>query len=190
MNMNTFICKDNQQGITRDINQKGYLFWLGGFFEGEGSASVSIRISSTFKFGVQLQPTFNVTQHENGLPILQSFKDLFESGYLVKKSGSDLVWVYTLKGYKNMIEKVIPFVDTYVSPFSCKRHEYDVFKEISLRLNSQEHLTQEGLIKLVELAYTYQGKGKFRKRTLNEIVEIIKDKDSFFLKESMTSREV
>lgn len=105
--MNTFINKDNQQGITRDINQKEYLFWLGGFFEGEGSASVSISISSTFKFGVQLQPTFNVSQHENGLPILQSFKDLFGSGYLVKKSGSDLVWVYTLKGYKNMIASAL-----------------------------------------------------------------------------------
>jgi len=54
-----------------------------------------------------------------------------------------------------MIEKVIPFIETYVSPFSCKRQEYAVFKEITLRLNSQEHLTQEGLIKLVELAYTY-----------------------------------
>ena len=32
--MNTIILKDNQQGITRDINQKEYLFWLGGFFEG------------------------------------------------------------------------------------------------------------------------------------------------------------
>jgi len=54
-----------------------------------------------------------------------------------------------------MIEKVIPRlrrIETYVSPFSCKRHEYAVFKEITLRLNSQEHLTQEGLIKLVELA--------------------------------------
>ena len=51
-----------------------------------------------------------------------------------------------------MIEKVIPFIETYVSPFSCKRQEYAVFKEITLRLNSQEHLTQEGLIKLVELA--------------------------------------
>ena len=103
--MNTLNFKDNQQGITRDINQRQeYLSWLGG--EAEVSASVSISISSTFKFGVQLQPTFNVSQHENGLPILQSFKDLFDSGHLVKKSGSDLVWVYTLKGYKNMIEKV------------------------------------------------------------------------------------
>jgi len=107
--MNTLNFKDNQQGITRDINQKEYLSWLGGFFEEEGSASVSISISSTFKFGVQSQqPTFNVSQHENGLPILQSFKDLFDSGHLVKKYGSDLVWVYTLKGYKNMIEKLYP----------------------------------------------------------------------------------
>lgn len=33
--MNTLNFKDNQQGITRDINQKKYLSWLGGFFEGE-----------------------------------------------------------------------------------------------------------------------------------------------------------
>ena len=79
-----------------------------------------------------------------------------------------------------MIEKVIPFIDTYGSSFSCKKHEYNVFKEICLRLDSQEHLTQEGLIKLVELAYTYQGKGKFRKRTMNEIIDIIKDKESYF----------
>jgi len=68
-----------------------------------------------------------------------------------------------------MIEKVIPRlrrIETYVSPFSCKRHEYAVFKEITLRLNSQEHLTQEGLIKLVELAYTYQGKGKSPESTI------------------------
>ena len=177
-----YIYRDNQQGIIRDINNKDYLFWLGGFFEGEGSASVSISITSSFKFGVQLQPVFNVSQHINGLSILQSFKDLFGTGYLVQKSGSDQVWVYTLKGYQNMIEKVIPFIDVYVSPFSCKQHEYHVFKTVCLRLNSQDHLSQQGLIELVELVYTYQGKGKYRKRTLNEVINIIKDKDNYFKK--------
>jgi hypothetical protein len=43
--MNTIIFKDNQQGITRDINQKEYLSWLGGFFCAMAGA---ISISSTF----------------------------------------------------------------------------------------------------------------------------------------------
>jgi len=33
---------------------------------------------------------------------------------------------------------------------------------------------------MVKLAYTFQGKGKIRKRELSEILKIIEDKDSYF----------
>lgn len=176
-----------------DISNKNYLFWLGGFFEGEGSASVSIVVNSSFKHGVQLQPVFNVSQHINGLPILQSFKDLFGAGYLVQKSGSDQVWVYTLPppsppilwtgrgvGYKNMLDKAVPFIDTYVSPFSCKQHEYNIFKTVCESCRAGTHTSQQGFIELVKLVYTYQGKGKTRKRTLDEIIFIIENKETYF----------
>jgi hypothetical protein len=38
--------------------------------------------------------------------------------------------VYTLKGYKQIIEHVIPFLELYVQPFSGKKEEYAIFKEI------------------------------------------------------------
>lgn len=64
---------------------------------------------------------FNVSQHVNGITILNSFKDLFGVGSVVEKSGSPDIWVYTVKGYKQIIEHVIPFLETYVQPFSCKK---------------------------------------------------------------------
>ena len=73
--------------IKRDIKDQSYLYFLGGFVEGEGSNSVSISINKNFKFGINIQPVFNVSQHKNGLDILYSFKELFSSGSVVEKSG-------------------------------------------------------------------------------------------------------
>ena len=118
--------------MDRNIKNPHYLYFLGGFVEGEGSNSVSISINKDFKYGVNIQPVFNVSQHKNGLDILNSFKELFNCGSVVKKSGSPDIYVYTLKGYKQIIEHVLPFLETYVQPFSCKKEEYSVFKQIVL----------------------------------------------------------
>ena len=42
--------------------------------------SVSVTIHKDFKYGVNIQPIFNVTQHKNGLNILNSYKELFNAG--------------------------------------------------------------------------------------------------------------
>jgi hypothetical protein len=109
-----------------------YLFFLGGFVEGEGSNSVSISVSRSFKYGINIQPVFNVSQHENGLKLLESFKTYFGVGSVVQKSGAPHVWVYTVKGYKHIIKHVIPFLETYVQPYSCKKNEYKLFKQLVL----------------------------------------------------------
>src|SRR5579885_576959 len=121
--------------LKRNIKDVNYLYFLGGFVEGEGSMSVSITIHKDFKYGVNIQPVFNVTQHKKGLEILNSFKELFVEGSIVQKSGSPDIFVYTSlrkKGYKKIIKEVLPFLETYVCPFSCKMEEYSIFKQIVL----------------------------------------------------------
>jgi hypothetical protein len=165
----------------RNITNLNYLYFLGGFVEGEGSNSVSVTIHKSFKFGVNIQPVFNVSQHKNGIEILNSFKELFEdAGSLVEKSGSPDVYVYTLKGYKQIIQYVIPFLETYVQPFSCKKDEFHIFKEIVILSSEGKQRNKEDLISLVKLAYTLEGKGKTRKRDLSEILEIIENKNFYF----------
>lgn len=166
--------------LKQDIKNVNYLYFLGGFVEGEGSMSVSISIHKDFKYGVNIQPVFNVTQHKNGLEILNSFKELFGEGSVVQKSGSPDIFVYTLKGYKKIIKEVLPFLETYMCPFSCKMEEYSIFKQIVLKSSEGKQKDKETLIELVKLAYTLQGKGKTRKRELSEILLIIQDKNAFF----------
>lgn len=164
------------------LNKNNYLYFLGGFVEGEGSMSVSISIHKDFKYGVNIQPVFNVTQHKKGLNILNSYKELFGEGTVVAKSGSPDIFVYTLKGYKKIIQKVLPFLEVYVCPFSCKMEEFSVFKQIVLESSEGKQKEKESLIELVKLAYTLQGKGKTRKRELSEILQIIEDKNEYFNK--------
>ena len=144
-----------------------YLFFLGGFVEGEGSNSVSISVGRSFKYGINIQPVFNVSQHENGLKILESFKTYFGVGSVVQKSGAPHVWVYTVKGYKHIIKHVIPFLETYVQPYSCKTNEYQIFKQLVLMSEAGGQKNKETLIEMVKIAYTLIGKGKGRKRTLS-----------------------
>lgn len=166
--------------MIRNINNKNYLYFLGGFVEGEGSISVSVTIHKDFKFGVNIQPIFNVTQHKNGLEILKSFKEIFNEGSVLKKSGSPDIFVYTLKGYKKIIKEVLPFLEVYVCPFSCKMKEYSIFKQIVLQSSEGKQKDKETLIELVKLSYTLQGKGKTRKRDLSTILSIIENKEDYF----------
>lgn len=171
---------ETKEDLKYDVKNPNFLYFLGGFVEGEGSNSVSISVGKLFKYGVNLQPVFNVTQHENGLKILHAYKNLFGAGSVLQKSGSPHIWVYTIKGYKHIILRVIPFLETYVQPYSCKVREYQLFKKLVIMSAEGNQKNKDTLIEMVQIAYTLIGKGKGRKRTLEEVLEIIKDKDSYF----------
>jgi len=94
---------DQQERIKTLIITENHKFWLGGFIQGEGTLLVSIVKNSKVTHKLVLQPEFNVAQHENGVNILHTFKSLFNGLESVhKKSGSDKVWVYSLKGTQNI----------------------------------------------------------------------------------------
>jgi len=158
-----------------------YKFWLGGFTEGEGSLSISIVKFDKAPHGIFLQPEFNVAQHYNGITILKSFKVLFNNkGQLHKKSGSDKVWVYSLKGIKNLNELIIPFFLSFVVPYFSKycEKEFNKYLFILNKLKEKSKYEKNEFISIIKLIYNLnpQGKGKKRKRTLAEILSIIEEK--------------
>lgn len=121
-----------------------------------------------------------MTQHKNGLNILNSYKLLFGGlGNLKQKSGSDKVWVYSLKGTKYLKEYVIPFYQNYLVPYSSK-HKADMFEKFVLIIKVlYKHLGQglekEQLIELIHLIYSMNpdSKGKPRKRDIQDVINII-----------------
>ena len=171
---------NQQERLNKLVQDENYKFWLGGFIEGEGALVISIVKDTRLKNGISLKPEFNVVQHENGIEILHSFRLIFNNkGNVFKKSGSDKVWVYSIKGTQNIIDLVIPFFKKYVVVFSSK-YKSEVFNNFCHILNKLDRnhntaLSKERLIELVKLVYLInpEGKGKQRKRTLEETLNII-----------------
>lgn len=174
-----YLQKDQQENLNELVKTENYKYWLSGFIEGEGTLVVSITKSNKITNGLILQPEFNVAQHENGVKILYSLKSLFNKGSVHRKSGSDKVWVYSLKGIQNIKELVLPFFYLYVIPYSCK-YEGDFYKNYSYIVNTMYNsknttMNKEILKELVKIAYTLNpdGKGKQRKRNLEDIINYI-----------------
>ena len=173
------LCGKSRSYSTQTLSEN-HKYWLGGFVEGEGSLVVSIVTNPKVRLGIVLQPEFNVTQHESGLNILNSYKTLFNGlGNLKEKSGSNQVWVYSLKGSKNLKELVLPYFESYVVPFSSK-HKADVFNRFAsiidiLYANLGQAMDKEQLIELVHLVYLMNpdSKGKSRRRDIQEVLDII-----------------
>lgn len=171
---------NQQERLNKLVQDENYKFWLGGFVEGEGSLVVSLVKNARVTHGLALQPEFNVVQHENGIDILYSLQAIFEGkGSVHKKSGSEDVWVYSLKGTQNLHTLVLPFFKKYVITYSSKfkGEVFDKFSLIINKLNNNRNKTfsKEEIIDLIKLVYSYNPdtKGKSRKRTLQETIDIV-----------------
>jgi hypothetical protein len=65
-------------------------------------------------------------------------------------------------------------------PYACKVEQFMIFETILLKLANGENKTQKGLSEMVKLCYMVKGTG--RKRTLEEVLSIIQNKDTYFSK--------
>ena len=122
-----------------------------------------------------MDPEFFLYQHESGRQLLELARSIFQTGRIYPKSGNPKVLVYEISSRRSLREKVIPFFEKYVLPFSCKRETFEHFREIVEMLERKEHHTPEGLARIVEKAYAMNpaGKGRKRLRALEEVRERI-----------------
>ncbi len=164
---------DNQQ--ERPSIKEKHKWFLAGFIDGEGSVCVSVKKHKNGKFGILLDPEFFLYQHKNRKEILELAQRIFKTGRIFPKSGNPDVLVFTIDSRKSILERVIPFLDKYMG-FSAKSDDYKKFKKIVIDLESKKHWTKEGMIELIEIAYSMNMNGKQRKRPIEKIIDgILRD---------------
>jgi hypothetical protein len=161
---------DNQQerlGRTESAN-----WFLAGFIEGEGALCVSIKSHPTCRSGYYVDPDFFLYQHESGRRILELAQSTFESGRIYPKSGNPKVLVYEISSTDALRERVIPFFERYVVPFSCKGQTFERFREVLEAMERGEHHEPAGLAEIVKKVYAMNpnSKGKQRSRSLEEVL--------------------
>jgi len=149
--------------------KKNWEHYLAGFWEGQGSMTVSFKEHKTCKVGYYIDPEVSLTQNVDGIHLLFWAKCCFKSGRVNLKSGSKDVWVYSMTNRRSIKENFIPFFEKHMFLWTGKQKTFEVFKDINERFERKEHHTLEGSKKIARLAYQMNStKGKQRKRTLSQ----------------------
>ena len=129
------------------VTSESKLF-LAGFLEGEASLNISAKKHNNAKFGVLIDPEFSVTQHVNGFKALYLALNVFKTGRITHKSGSNATLVLTIDNRQSLEEKVIPFYEKYVVVYSSpeKQKRLVNFKAVLELFNNKAHTDLDQLV--------------------------------------------
>ena len=118
-----------------------------GFVDGEGCFAVSIPQRKNRKLGREVQPRFKITLHSRDKPVLVEIKNSLRVGQIYKHGPQSIQFVVT--SIKEL-ERVINHFDQYPL-ITKKRADFDILKKVFILMKRKEHLTPEGLRKIVAL---------------------------------------
>jgi len=120
--------------------------WVAGFVDGEGSFNVPIRRLRGGVLPYRVSLSFNVSQIGPEEPCL--LQALFGTG-TVRPRG-DGVWYFEVTTVGGLVERVFPFFDRY-SLRGAKRHDLEVFRQITALIQAGRHLSHLGFMEILAL---------------------------------------
>lgn len=144
--------------------------WICGFVDGEGSFCVSINFKKSISCGIEVKPSFSVSQKAHSLESLKILHNFFKCGG-IKYSNNDGTYKYEIRNIEDLNLYILPFFRKH--PLSTKKREdFLIFDEICQLILSGQHLNKEGLKIILIKAYTLHGSGK-RKYLLEDLLKFI-----------------
>ena len=123
--------------------------WIAGFVDGEGCFHIGINSHKEMTAGFQILPEFTVVQHERDVQVLHALKDYFGCGVVRKNHGDRMA--YRVRGIKHLLEHIIPFFVKH-SLKTKKNVDFKKFRNILLKMEAGDHLTQEGIEEIRRIA--------------------------------------
>lgn len=129
---------------------------------------------STNKTGWYVQPVFRIELHHKDALILEKIHSFFGVGNfrLQLNTGRNSVAIYSVESIKDLINVIIPHFDKYPL-LTQKQADFLIFKKIVILLSNKEHLTMEGLRKIVSMrASLNKGLSSLLKDNFKNIIPI------------------
>ena len=149
----------------RTISRKGHVQaavvsddYLAGLIDGEGMFHIGIVPSPYTRLGWQVIYLFKVAQNPIGEPVLRALQDRLGCGTISRNArvgARDRTLKYVVRDFASLAEKVIPFCD---GRLVVKRDALLSFKEVLGRVSGNSHLTANGLLEIVDIAYAMNTK--------------------------------
>ncbi len=166
--------------VGADNQQERLGNYVAGYVDGEGSFHIGIQKSRYVKLGYQLVPEFHVSQNTDRNEVLVLIKEILGCGYIKpndKNNPNDNSEVLVVRDRKDLITKVIPFFERYPI-ISSKQEDFKKFAQIIYSMERGEHLQRDSLIKLIEKAFSMNGKGKYRRWNLKDITASLESSET------------
>ena len=158
--------------MSADNQQERLDSYISGFVDGEGSFHIAIQKSKNVKLGYQIVPEFHVSQNFDYSNTLEFIKKRLDCGYIKpnhKKNLRDKSYVFVVRNQDDLLNKIIPFFESN-ELLSPKKFDFEKFAYIVRAMRNRLHLTKEGFLKLLKIAYSMNRNGSYRKRNIEEII--------------------
>ena len=133
-------------------------YYLSGFADGEGSFNFSFRPRSDYRLPWKVSACFNISQKDK--VILALFKRHLRCGTL--RVRPDGVWYYEVNNLNAIRENVIPFFKRFGFLSAKKKKDFQIFQQIASMMHDEEHLTKEGVARILKLRNEMNDGGKRR----------------------------
>jgi hypothetical protein len=142
---------------------------IAGYVDGEGSFSVSVQRNRTCRVGFQLVPESHVSQNGDRAQVLHLIRTRLGCGYIKPNSRRDRALVFVVRKREHLLKHVIPFFER--NPLlSSKQQDFEKFSCVVRELALGHHRSAVGFRRLLDLALSMNGAGRYRKVRWTELV--------------------
>jgi len=153
----------------KKLNYKLDSNWVSGFVDGEGCFYVRISKSKRHKTGWGIYLSFEMGLNLRDKDLLLQIKSFFNNAGNIYENKN--IIKYQVRSVNELTNVIIPHFDKYPL-ITQKQGDFIIFKNIVELINKGEHLTNDGLVKIVNLkAYLNWGLSSELKNYFPEIIE-------------------
>lgn len=125
-------------------------WFITGFADAEGCFTVTFQKNLRVRNGYSITPRFKISLHRKDLQILEQLKTYFGVGSIQSTGKNRDSFEYIVKSLKELNNVIIPHFDKYPL-VTHKKADYELFKLVLASIVKKEHLSEEGLLTIVNL---------------------------------------
>jgi hypothetical protein len=160
---------DNQQGRVQITSLTPW--YVAGFVDGEGSFHIAIYKDPRMRTQWKIIPEFHVSQRLSSRRVLDQLVEFFQCGYVKANHATnpnDVTYVYVVRNRDDLIQKIIPFFQSH-RLITEKANDFNVFAKVVEMISFGFHRNVDGVKEILQLAYTMNGAGRYRRRQLEDV---------------------
>ncbi len=140
----------NTENLQKLLRKKSRFHnYISGIVDTKGSFKVMVKKQKNTKYGWVVDPIFQITLHKDNRELLEAIRKTLNCGRIQEKHGQKNLLVYVVDNRRHLVEKIVPFFEKH--KLIIKDSDFQKFKEIVQRLESKEHHSKQGLMKIIEI---------------------------------------